>query len=227
MSISKNTIFSLSLSIPLCFHAHATLVDEARPISHSMSTYPTTLSTTDLNDEIWAEMDSVGSGTEELHKALLMQPKATHLSLSTRSLGDDVLEMLGDFSHIQHLYLKENCFTDEGAKFLKNFRGLKEIDLSRNYITSAGLLSLPIENLEILRLNFLQVNDKAFLERLISASKLKELYVAGGSLNESDIEILAHSQSLKRLDISYNGLDEGTVHKLNEINPSLYIINNK
>lgn len=223
MNISKNAIFSLGLSMPLCFQAQATMVDEERPSMHVIST---TSPFVDSNEEIWAEMESVGSGTEELYKALSMQPKATHLSLSTRSLGDDVLEMLSNFSHIQHLYLKENCFTDEGAKFLKNFMGLREIDLSRNYITSVGLHFLPIEHLEILGVNFLQVKDKAFLEKLASAPKLKELYIAGGSLDESDIEILARSQSLKRLDISYNGIEGKMVQKLNEVNPSIYIIRN-
>jgi Leucine-rich repeat (LRR) protein len=226
MSISKNTIFSLGLSIPLCFHAQATLVDESKPILHATSTFSTPLSTPDSNDEIWADMDSVGSGTDELYKALLGQPKATHLSLPTRSLGDDVLGMLSNFPHFQHLYLKENCFTDKSAIHLKNFRCLKEIDLSRNYITSAGLHSLPLEQIEVLGLNFLQVNDKAFLERLSAAPRLKELYVAGASLDESNTEILVRSSSLKRLDISYNNFEKKTIQKLQELNPSLYIINN-
>jgi|GEM_PF-2762916 len=167
---------------------------------------PTTPNNANFSEEVWADVESAGSNVGEIRASLIQQPTTTHLSLSELSLSDEALDMLKGFPNIQHLFLEENCFTDEGAKCLSRLTNIHEIDLSRNYISSKGLAYLPLDELEVLRINFLTLNNdnNMFLTKLTTARKLRELYIAGGELDAKSLEILGTLRLLKIIDISYN-----------------------
>lgn len=175
-------------------------------------------------NEIWLEVKSDQVYLEEIRKSL-HKSTPTHLSLSTLSLEDSALEMLGDFPSVQYYYLEANCFTDEGAKFLNNLTDIKEIDLSRNYITAKGLSYLNLDELEILYLNSLTLNNGPFLVKLsTTAKKLQELYIARTSLDKTSLGILERLNSLRTLDISGNNFQSYQIQALREKIPSVKVI---
>jgi hypothetical protein len=233
INISTSLFFSTVLSILFCIPGNATDVWEQREQGHFTQTHfdmcalkmpATPINNTNFSEEIWADIGSAGPSLEEIRASLLQQPTVTHLSLSELSLSDEALDMLGGFPNIQYLFLNENCFTDEGAKHLSRLPNIHEIDLSRNYITSKGLAYLNLDELEVLRINFLTLNNdnNIFLKKLSAARKLKELYVAGSDLDAASLEILGDLPLLGVIDISYNTVSsidlENFIEKMNRKN---------
>ena len=210
--------FSIILAVPFCSIIYTTEVSnqkEFRPIF----TEPT-------KKEVWADIDPIETCVEKIRDSLNQQPTATHLSLSTRSLGNKILEVIGDFPNIQHLFVKENCFTDKGSKHLSRLVNIREINLSRNYISSKGLAYLPLDNLEILRINFLPLNNDngIFLEKLETAKQLRELYIAGVEIAGESLVFLEKLTQLRVMDVSYNDFTNEEVKKLRKSLPYACVI---
>ena len=179
-----------------------------------------------INPHKFTKTDSLPQETENISNFLSKQHTANYLSLPTRSLGNKTLKRLVEFPNIQYLFLKENCLTDKGAKYLRDLVNIREIDLSRNYITAEGLANLCLDNIEILRINFLTLNNDngIFLEKLATANNLRELYMAGGEIDGKFLNNLDKLSNLRVMDISYNDFTNEEVQKLQQHLPSVRII---
>lgn len=148
---------------------------------------------------------------------------AVEIDISSNSLTDDILKYISSYPNFQNLYLNDNCFTDEGAFYLSNFKNAREIDLSNNYITAKGIRSLPLENLEILQVNFLNLKNEG-LRTISAAPKINHLNICGAGLDDSAVPLLIKMKSLKILSISYNNFSQQALDNLLSELPSTRII---
>lgn len=138
---------------------------------------------------------------------------AVEIDISNNSLGDDILKEISNYPNFQNIYLNDNCFTDVGAVYLSQFKNAREIDLSNNYITSNGIRFLPLENIEILQVNFLNLKNEG-LEIISAAPKINHLNICGAGLDDSAVPLLVKMKNLKILSISYNNFTQEAVDKL-------------
>lgn len=218
-------LYALCFSTSLCFQAHASLDVCAQEDEMSQSK----LSSPEVDiygDEIWISFNEETNpdfiSVEGIRQQLTQYPHTTHFSIRTLSVGDEVLEVLSEFPNIQYLFLEENCFRDEGAKFLRVFHNLKEIDISRNYITSTGIAHIPLNNLEELRANFLELGNET-MQKISLGSKISYLGVAGTGIDENALPYFQKMTALKSLDISYNKISSAAIETLRSARPDMRI----
>jgi hypothetical protein len=141
--------------------------------------------------------------------------KITCLDISDNFIGDDALSVVSHYADdIECIYLNDNCFTDKGAVYLEAFKKVLEVDISRNYITDQGIVHLPMENLEVLQVNFLKLGYNGLNIICSRASKLNHLNICGAGLDDSSLPLLLRMGNLKILDISYNKLSRESIDTL-------------
>lgn len=151
---------------------------------------------------------------------------AIEIDISNNSLGNEVLKELSVYPNFQRLYLNDNRFTDEGAQYLANFKKAREVNLSDTFITSKGIGYLPLENLEVLQVNFLKLQFGG-LEILSAAPKINHLNICGAALDDTAVPLfITMKNRLKLLDISYNNFSPRAIATLKEGLPTTTIVAN-
>src|SRR5262245_57346843 len=128
----SNSLFTVAVClIFITFQATAsTLVEEIR-FSHgnsSMYTLPKNTCVPEEEDDIRIELSSPERDISHIRVLLKPSKKSTRVDISNNALSDNVLEIISEFPFLQYLSLNDNCFTDDGAKFLRVFNNLREID---------------------------------------------------------------------------------------------------
>jgi hypothetical protein len=148
---------------------------------------------------------------------------AKQLDISDNSFDDTALKIISQYSQLEYIYLNDNCFTDVGAAYLSKFTNAREVNLSNNYITEKGIGFLPLANLEILQVNFLNLTNGG-LRTISSAPKINHLNICGAGLDDNAVDILSKMKTLKILSISYNNFTQEGIASLRRRLPDTTIV---
>ncbi|AIL13140.1 hypothetical protein IM40_05865 [Candidatus Paracaedimonas acanthamoebae] len=211
--LSKCVVLSCSYFALLNSQVNASaLVEEATSnynLSHSQQHYSQEESAEEL--ELAASNLQTALTTSLLKNILMKNGKTTiSIDISENTLGDEALEVIAAYPHFQHLYLQENCFTDEGAPYLKVFVNAKEVNLSRNYLTSKGLKHLPLNRLEILQVDSMELGNES-LKIISKAPSLKHLNIRNAQLDDNSASDLLKMQTVEILGLSYNSFTDDSL----------------
>jgi Leucine-rich repeat (LRR) protein len=130
-------------------------------------------------------------------------PALTQLDLSMTRITDRGLLELKQASHIADLSLwYAEMVTDQGLAVLKDWKGLKRLNLRGTKITDSTLHFLNgFTSLEALDIGFSQVTDSG-LGQLTALSNLKELSLGGNKLTDAGLQALRQMPALTSLDVS-------------------------
>jgi Leucine-rich repeat (LRR) protein len=124
--------------------------------------------------------------------------KHSPLVISPKTINPDV----------EILSLKGCGLTDDLIKQIGEFKKLKKLVLSSNFLTDAGVIS-SISHLESLESLTLANNDisNASIRALLAMPNLSELDLSHNKkINEESAEVFLQSSKLKKLDVRYTGI---------------------
>ncbi len=100
------------------------------------------------------------------------------LDLGNVNLSNSGLAYVGKIISVEDIWLNENIFTDEGLDYLCDLSNLKALTLSKNSISSHGILKL---NSVLYGLNYLRLNKTDFCDIALAemAKRTVEFYELG------------------------------------------------
>ena len=101
------------------------------------------------------------------------------------------------------LYIQDNNFDDNGVFNFREFENLHKINISQTRITGNGIDYFPLENLEIMQANFINLGNNG-IQKLTHAPKLRHLNVKGANFDDTALPYFEKMKNLEILDISYN-----------------------
>ena len=137
----------------------------------------------------------------------------THITWRDRTVTDDDLNILTGLSNLESLYLEDASITDAGLVHLKNFKALRNLNLSRTQITDNGLKHLSgSPELQSLILNGTQVTD-AGLVHIRGFDKFYNLHLAQTRVTDGGLAMLEDLPALHNLNLEGTSVtDAGLVH---------------
>jgi hypothetical protein len=138
---------------------------------------------------------------EELAVDAPREPSPT-LSAASNETTDDVLQRVGQLTHLETLTIDSAQITDAGLAHLIGLRKLGTLYI-RNCpkLSSAGLVHLmKLPKLSLLSLTGIRIDGQG-LEAIGGMRNLKSLYLSEGSINSSGLEPLTQLKQLQLLSL--------------------------
>lgn len=112
------------------------------------------------------------------------------------------IKKLTHLKHIKTLWLEEMDIHDKDVELLLNYPEVTDIDLSRNYLTDASLVTLSkLRNLEKLKLTGNPIQG-ADLRSVTNLPDLHELYLNWTQVSDAAFQPPLSNKSITRLDLS-------------------------
>lgn len=141
----------------------------------------------------------------------------------TLSFAPDI-SPLKDLTNLQYLNISRNYrLDDDSINNLSELTNLEQLDISSDGISDLT----PLKNLKKLKALNLYSDHIYDLSPIKDLDQLEEINMSGstrdGFNNVKDISVLKNFKKLKKLDISYNPVDEGSINSLKKVLPNCEI----
>ncbi len=130
------------------------------------------------------------TGDVESLKTLAELPNVRVVYVDTETVGDAVVEPIGQLTTLNSLTLMSPQITDAALTHLSGLEELELLFLTGTQVTDAGLENLnALKNLKVLALSQTPITDKA-VETLKQLGSLRALYLIKTELSDEAIEAL-------------------------------------
>lgn len=131
------------------------------------------------------------------------------------NVSDDDIELLGEISTLEEVYIAGNPITDRGIKVLERLPRVRKLSLWSTRVSDDGLASVgKLRNLEVLDIKHSQFTNKG-LVHLREMTRLRRLLLSMW-LNDEGIEHLATIPRLSFKSLKTLGLTDATVSLIHE-----------
>ncbi|MEO8498059.1 MAG: DUF3592 domain-containing protein, partial [Planctomycetota bacterium] len=137
---------------------------------------------------------------------------------------DGIVEIVAQFSGLQHLKLKGKGITDEAVRHLTYLTDLRTLDLESTSLTDVGVGQLvALKDLESLSLKGTRIHSAA-VRLLGELPGLEELGLAYTAIDDQALEYLAECEYLEYLDLTGTGVTPTAVEQLRARLPECTVV---
>lgn len=174
------------------------------------------------SDGLIIDVDFRGTQVSADSISLLAElPRLRAVRLGGTGVGDDACTELGKLQSLEDLDLRDCPVSDTGLAALVDLPKLKALRLSGKNgecsVSDLGMDSVgKIKTLKVLAIDFLWVSEEG-LAMLKDLTELQELYLAGTTIGNDAMTLLAQHPKLKKVRLAANQIDAEGLAKLGEL----------